>query len=183
MILQKIFYRIFISSGNENIDEEWNKNNILIFTTIVHLFAGDILNLKDYEGDELNEENYQKEEGLIKAYGTLKFVILQREYSPEMDDVFLYVSPNIEDKKEIGIKGVLLKSNLHKIKTEKPKRELQEFNFSHRCSMLFNANDIVTTEDLVQYSKYDLLKFRGFGKRILKEIEEKLHVYGYSLNK
>lgn len=90
--MNKIAYRVFIVSGNNKTDKEWNENNILGFSTNVNLIIGDTIDLEDYEGDELNKKYYQLESS-FETYGTLIYTIFAREFTIEMNDVFLYVEP------------------------------------------------------------------------------------------
>ena len=60
---------------------------------------------------------------------------------------------------------------------------LDELDFSVRTGNCLYAANIFTLGDLVQLAELDLLKYRGFGKKSLREVKAKLEEMGLSLAK
>lgn len=55
---------------------------------------------------------------------------------------------------------------------------LQNCDLSVRCLNCCSAADINTINDLIQYRKSDLLKFRNFGNKSIQELELLLSEHG-----
>jgi len=75
---------------------------------------------------------------------------------------------------EIHIKTILPNEK----KTEILQLKVYELGLSVRTQNCLNMANIKTVEDLLKYNKSDFLRFRGFGKKSLQEIEELYIKYG-----
>jgi hypothetical protein len=65
------YYSINFISHKADIDNKWS--NVLRFDSTANFALGDVLNLKG----QTNQEN---SEGMNRDYGTLKFLIIRREF-------------------------------------------------------------------------------------------------------
>jgi len=59
---------------------------------------------------------------------------------------------------------------------------IYDLDFSVRVKTVFRVSEIKTLKDLVQKNRRELLKHRNFGRRSLREIEQRLESYGLSLD-
>jgi DNA-directed RNA polymerase subunit alpha len=62
-----------------------------------------------------------------------------------------------------------------------PEVRVEEMDYSQRTFNCLRRANIETLRDILQYTESDLLAIRGFGKKALDEVKEKLSERGYSI--
>lgn len=59
-------------------------------------------------------------------------------------------------------------------------KHMSEFDLTVRCLNCLKAAEIESFGELISFKKYELMRFRNFGKKSLTELEELVHSKGYN---
>lgn len=85
----------------------------------------------------------------------------------------------IEDLKKITIEiAVGTDQEILRLEANERKEQIADLNLSVRTINKCKAAGIKTVEDLIKYSKKEILGFRNFGKKTLRELEKGVNERG-----
>lgn len=123
-----------------------------------------------------NEKPFRREKDFFLDIAGFDFCEVPKEYLPSVtwenspQRVILELAPEEPVTKKVG-------ENIRPILDQK----IADCGFSVRVNFCLKAADINTIGELVKWRKCELLKFRNFGIRSLKEIEDYLAKNGLNL--
>jgi hypothetical protein len=101
--------------------------------------------------------------------------ILKDHFSPQYDVEKITLDFNTQSVSIVGLSKAKDTHSVHRKLLENIlNKRMDDCHISVRALNCLKAADINTIGDLFVYNKEDLLKFRNFGKKSLKEIEENL---------
>lgn len=174
---------IFEDSSRKEIDEEVKKNLLKIMSRVL--------------GEENTEETEEikNERPIIElGFTTRTYNTLKRAGICTVDKLTSRSKTNIRYIKHLGSRG--FDEIINKIEEEgltfaeedeeeKQRKEildtpLSELNLSTRSYNILHRNDIETVGDLINKTKKDFDRVKGFGEGAYLEVEEKLHSMGLS---
>ena len=122
-----------------------------------------------------NEENKRPREenkNLKEEHEVMKKAYLELRKKNEQLDAELQAHNIICDNVELSRENMLTEEEKHMVMILRTK--IYDLNLSARTYNALTGNKIDTLYDLVKYNKSDLLKFYGFGKKSLTELEDLL---------
>lgn len=170
--------KYIIGAMNRTFNEEAFKS---LFVSQLHFYK-DILNPREYQTMEMTVNGYSPQDIADEFQVSIERVrqlIYRAARRIRMNDAAEFL--RLENEK--------LKKQIEQIELENSKTDRQrlmetcivDLDLSVRALNCLKQAEVSTIGDLMKMSKFDLLKFRNFGRKSMQEIEEMLYSKGLEL--